>query len=199
MTDSNPATPPGGDLSYSYRPSLLGAPWSFRLTSGAILSEKGRHSIGTPYDSVTRVRMSFRPVTMQSQRFLTEIWAKGSPKLTLTSASWKSMVEQERLDQPYIAFVRALHKRIAATGAPVRYEAGLNPPLYWISVAVSAATALGLAALTLRAIQLQSWVAAAMVGVFLALFTWQVGNYLRRNRPGQYRPDALPANLLPRS
>jgi hypothetical protein len=31
----------------------------------------------------------------------------------------------------------------------------------------------------------------------LGLFLWQSGNYFRRNRPGSYRPDALPKLLVP--
>ena len=38
----------------------------------------------------------------------------------------------------------------------------------------------------------------AFTGVFLALFIWQAGNFLRCNRPGVYRPDAPPAEVLPK-
>jgi hypothetical protein len=40
--------------------------------------------------------------------------------------------------------------------------------------------------------------AVAVVGVFLALFLWQGGSFFRRNRPGLYRPDALPPDLMPK-
>ena len=39
--------------------------------------------------------------------------------------------------------------------------------------------------------------AAALVGAFFALFAWQSGAFFRRNRPGRYRPDAVPADLVP--
>jgi hypothetical protein len=29
------------------------------------------------------------------------------------------------------------------------------------------------------------------------LFVWQSTSYFQRNRPGRYRPDALPAQLVP--
>ncbi len=48
---------------------------------------------------ITRIRMSFRPVTMQSYRFLTEIWSDRNPKLPIVSSSWKSLTEQERMDE----------------------------------------------------------------------------------------------------
>ena len=66
---------------------------------------------------------------MQSQRFLTEIWAEGAPKLEICSSSWKSMVEQERLDGAYAAFVTELHRRLAQAGVAARFEQGTNPVL----------------------------------------------------------------------
>jgi hypothetical protein len=32
---------------------------------------------------------------------------------------------------------------------------------------------------------------------FAALFGWQIGGFIRRNRPRAYQFDALPADLLP--
>jgi hypothetical protein len=39
---------------------------------------------------------------------------------------------------------------------------------------------------------------ALFVVAFLAVFLWQMGGFLRGNRPGTYRLDALPADVLPR-
>jgi hypothetical protein len=46
-------------------------------------------------------------------------------------------------------------------------------------------------------VQMGATAGALMVGGFLALFLWQVGTFFRRNRPGTYRPDAIPAEVLP--
>jgi hypothetical protein len=40
-------------------------------------------------------------------------------------------------------------------------------------------------------------IGAAVAGVFLAFYLWQLGTFFRRNRPGRYRPDAIPAAVLP--
>jgi hypothetical protein len=186
-----------GDPVYAYKPSLLGAPWEFRLTPGALEWSIGRHQGRTPYDRIARVRLSFRPVTMQTRRFVTEIWPAGGSKLSIASSSWKSVLEQEGRDQDYGAFVRELHRRMAAAGAPASFESGSPALLYWPGVAVFVVVSFGLAALTLQALQIGAWAGAAFVGGFLALFAWQSGNYFRRNRPGRYRPDALPEWLVP--
>jgi hypothetical protein len=186
-----------GDPTYAYKPSLLGAPWEFRLTPDALEWSIGRHQGRTPYDRITRVRLSFRPVTMQTRRFVTEMWPAGGPKLSIASSSWKSVLEQEGRDQDYGAFVRELHRRIATAGAPAAFETGSPGLLYWPGLAVFVVVSFGLAALTLQALQIGAWAGAAFVGGFLALFLWQSGNYFRRNRPGRYRPEAPPEWLVP--
>jgi hypothetical protein len=197
MQDGTDATEPDAPA-YAYKPSLMGAPWEFKLAPDVLEWRIGRHQGRTPYTRIARVRLSFRPVTMQTRRFVTEIWPADGPRLVVASSSWKSIVEQEGRDQAYGAFIRELHRRIAASGARVTFEAGSPPILYWLGLAVFVIVTLGLAVLTVRALQSGAWAAAAIIGGMLCLFVWQSGNYFRRNRPGSYRPEALPEQLVPR-
>jgi len=184
---------------YAYRPSLLGAGWAFRLTADGIAWEAGAKSGRVPYRAVRRVRMAYKPASMQTHRFVTEIWAPGVPRLVIVSSSWKSLVEQERLDAPYAAFVRELHRRLRDAGAPVDYVQGRNPLSYWPGLALFVVVGLGLAAAVARALQTHALGGAVVVAGFLALFLWQGGNFFHRNRPGRYSPQALPAQLMPKS
>ena len=195
---ANPVIKANGQLSYSYRPSLVGAVREFKLTGDDIEWSAGRWSGRIPFRTVSRIRMSFKPSNMQWHRFLTEVWADGAPKLEIISSSWKSVFEQERLDKSYSAFVAELHRRVAGAAMPVRYEQGRNPLLYWPGFVAFVGVALGLAALIVRALQADALGGAAFIGAFLALVLWQGGNFVRRNRPGVYRPDALPSELLPK-
>jgi hypothetical protein len=197
MSDSGPAAAGEAGLDYSYRPSLLGAPWVFSLRGDTLEWRAGRKTGAVALRAIKRMRLSFRPVTMQSRRFLTEIWADGAPKLEICSSSWKSMVEQERLDRGYATFVAELHRRLAQAGMPVRYDQGSDPLLYWPGLAVFAVVALALAFLCVRGLQAHAWGGTAFVAAFLLIFLWQAGNYFRRNRPGHYRPERLPAELMP--
>lgn len=189
----------GANLVYMYRPSLLGAPFELKLTDTGLEWVAGRRSGRTAYRDISRVRMSYRPANMQAYRFITEIWSDGAPKLRAVSSSWKSMVQQERLDGPYSAFVTELHRRIAQSGAATRFEQGSNPFIFWPGVVVFAGVELGFAGLVVRALQADAKGGAAFIAVFMALFFWQGGNFLRRNRPGLYRPDALPEMLMPKA
>ena len=186
------------DLAYSYKPSLMAAPFEFRLTPTALAWSKGSFADRVPYDRIRRLRLSFRPVTLQSYRFVAEIWPAAGPKLMIASTSWRSMLEQERHDAAYNGFLVELHQRIAQSGGAPSFETGAPVPMYWIGVAVFAVTGLLLAYLVLRALLLGELGGAAIVAVFLALFVWQVGMGIYRNRPGTYRPDALPPDVLPK-
>jgi hypothetical protein len=187
------------DPVYSYKPSLAGTPWSLRLAANDLIWNRGRHSGRVPYRDVARIRLSFRPVTMQTRRFLTEIWAPGAPKLVIASASWKGLVEQETRVKSYSEFVTKLHARIAASSGRPRCETGLHPFHYWLGVIVYAAVLLGLAALIARALQVASYPGALFVAAFFAIFAWQLGNFFKLNKPGRYQPDAPPQTLLPPS
>jgi|SRR6185437_11292345 len=189
---------PVADVTYFYRPSVLGATWTFTLKGDVIFWDTGRKSGRIPLRSIRRVRMSFRPLAMQTIRYRTEVWSEEAPKIEFVSTSWKSMVEQERFDRAYRNFLIALHSRLARAGGAVRFEQGVGAAIYWCGLAVFVIASLAIAALAVRAVAERAWGGAAVIGVFLALFLWQAGVYFRRNRPGLYRADALPADLLPK-
>ena len=195
--DADGQPDPDGDLRYEYKPSLMGAAWELRLRPDALEWRTGRHHGRIPYDRITRIRLSFRPVSMQTRRFVTEIWWPGARRLSIASTSWRSLLEQAAQDYDYGAFVRDLHARVAAAKGAASFETGVPPLLYWPGVVVFVGVAAGLAMLTLRALALGAYSGAALVAAFLALFVWQSGGYFKRNRPGRYRPDAVPKELVP--
>ena len=196
-SSQDPAATTPDAVTYSYKPSLIGTPFEVRLLPDALIWQAGGRSGRIPYREVRRLRLSFRPVTMQSERFQTEIWPAHGPKIVIASSSWKSMVEQEQRNGPYGAFVRELHRRLAATGSPARLEAGSPPLLYWPAVTLFVGVSLGLAALIIRALQVPAYSGAAFVAAFLALFLWKAGTFFRRNRPAVYAPDNPPRELIP--
>ena len=186
------------DPTYSYRPSLVGALHAFQLRPEGIGFEVGSRSGTVPYGAIRRVRMSYRPVSLQPHRFVTEVWADGAPKLQIASATARGMAEIARQDAAYSDFVTALHRRLGAAGTAAVFESGKNPVVYWVGLVLIVAVGLGLVALAVGGLQAGSFGGAALVVGFLALFVWQMGNLFRRNRPRRYTPDAPPADLLPR-
>jgi hypothetical protein len=191
-TSSNAAA----DLAYSYKPSLMGAPYEFRLHPDALEWRLGPRAGRVPYRAIRRVRLSFQPATMQGRRFVTELWAADAPKLAIVSTSWRGLAEQAAQDTAYAGFVRELHRRLAAAGSTADFDAGRPPVLYWPGLVVFAAAVAALVLLTVHALLTGAWTGAAVIGGLGALLAWQSGAYFWRNYPGRYRPDALPARLL---
>jgi len=187
----------GTPITYSYRPSLLGAGWEFTLAQHGLDWTRGDRSGHVSYASIRRIRVSYRPMSMQMHRFVTEIVAEGAPFLRAVSTSWKSLVEQERLDGAYSAFVFELHRRAAERSPQLICERGRSPFLYWPGLLSFVLIAVGLAVLIVRALQAHALLAAVLIAIFLGLFVWHAANFFRRNRPGSYQPDVLPAELLP--
>ena len=192
------AAEPVPGLQYAYKPSLMGGVWTFELAPDALVWTIGSASGRVRYADIRRIRMAFRPVTLQSHRFLTEIWSDKNPKIPIASASWKSMMEQERLDDPYARFVTALHEKIAMAGGTPRLLAGAIPWLYWPGVVIFAGICLAVAALIARALQQGETAATFFLLGFFVLLLWQLGGFFKRNRPRVYTIDALPADILPK-
>jgi hypothetical protein len=187
-----------GDATYAFKPSLMGAACQFTLKPDALEWEIGRRSGRMRYDRIQAIRLSYRPVTMQSHRFITEIWSADNPKVQIVSVSWRSIMEQERLDKAYSNFITELHRRVAGAGTAARFTTGLPVATYLVGLVVFSAVLLATAVMVVRAASFEQWGATAIVGVFFLVFGYQLGNYFYRNRPGRYRPDAIPPAVLPK-
>lgn len=183
---------------YSFRTSMMGPPHEFRLAADALEWTAGRRSGRVPYAAVQRVRLSFRPLSLQTHRFIAEIWGSGQPKLTIASTSWKSLVEQQRQDGAYRAFLTEFHRRVAAQAPGASYETGTAAFIYWPGVILFSGLLFGFAFLVVQALLEQSWAGALFIGVFGAVFVHQMGGFFWRNRPGRYDPAQMPDHILPR-
>ena len=184
---------------FAFKSSLVGAPYEFHLADDALEWRRGAVSGRTPYGNIRRIRLGFRPVTMQNYRFLTEIWPGSGPKLQIASTSWKSLVEHQRLDADYRSFVGDLCRRVGAAGGKTDFVTGSPAFLFWPGVVVLVGAGVALIGLIIRAITEQQWGGAGFIAAFLAFFLWQAGNFFHRNRPGRFDPTAVPPQVLPRA
>lgn len=183
---------------FAYKPTLVGAPLEFVLRDDRIECRRaGRTFAFVPYRDVRKVRLAFRPLTMQSYRFIAEIWSRGGPKLSLASSSPRGIVGHEQHDEHYKVFVTELHRRIAAAGGDVEYLSGSPSFLYWPGVVVFFGLCAGVLLLVKQAMESDSKVAFLVVGAMLLFFLYQTGMFFYRNRPGRYTPDTLPKDVMP--
>jgi hypothetical protein len=193
QTDEDDAGP-----TYAFKPSVVGGWCTFTLKPDGLHWQIGARGGRVRYERIRAVRLSFRPVTMQSRRFVTEIWSTDNPKIQIVSVSWRSVVEQVRQDGPYSDFVTELHRRLAACGSAAQFTTGLPAISYWLGVVTFVAVLVAMAVVMLRTARLEQWSASAIVAAIFAVFALQIGNYFRRNKPSRYRPDAIPREVLPK-
>jgi hypothetical protein len=187
------------DVTYSFKPSLMGAPQEFRVGADALYWQAGRYEGRIPYRTIKAIRLSFRPMTMQTQRFVTEIWAESAPKLTVSSASVRGAVDMQRQDAPYAAFVRALHRQMTARGAKPQLLAGSSRYVYWPGVVLFGLLGPAIVVMLVRSVQAGAAAGAAILGVVMLYFFYQMATFFWRNWPSAYDAAVLPERVLPRS
>ncbi len=82
-------------------------------------------------------------------------------------------------------------------GSKATLTGGLGPRIYAAAIALLTLVAVAMAGLLLRAIATGEFAGVLFLVGFAALFAWQIGGFVRRNRPRTYTFDHLPEALLP--
>jgi len=186
-------------LEYRFKPSLLGALWSFTLTADALIWRHGRREAVFPLDEIARLRLTYRPQSLQARRYRTDIIMTDGRRVALISVTWRAMLALTPQSRDYTAFVRALHQRLVARGSKAIGFCGLARPLYLAGLFGLGLIALAMLVLAIGALAQGYLSGAGFIVAFLALGGWQLGTYFWRNRPRTYRLDAVPDELVPPS
>jgi hypothetical protein len=191
------ALPDHASIQYAYKASLIGSAHQFELTERGLSWRIAGRTALWDYADIAAVRLSYRPVSMQSRRFRADITKAGGGRLVIFSTSWQTAALMAPQDQDYRAFIIGLHARMAQAGSRAALSCGLHPRLYAAAVVVVTLLAVAMAGLLLRSIVSGEWAGVLFLVGFAALFTWQVGGFITRNRPLTYTFDDLPKALLP--
>jgi hypothetical protein len=182
---------------YAYKASLIGAAHQFELTEQGLSWRVAGRSGLWPYADVAAVRLSYRPVSMQSRRFRADIENAAGARVVILSTSWQTAALMAPQDQDYRAFISQLHARMAGAGSRALLLGGLGPGTYAAAVICVTLVGVAMAGLFVRSIATGEWAGALFLVGFSALFAWQVGGFITRNRPLAYTFDHLPKVLLP--
>jgi hypothetical protein len=86
---------------------------------------------------------------------------------------------------------------MAQAGSKAVLTGGLGRNVYAAGLTLVILLAIGIAALFIRAMVTGEFSGALFLLAFAALFGWQIGGFLRRNRPLVYTFSEIPARLLP--
>jgi hypothetical protein len=191
---SNQASPA---VRYAYRASLIGAAHQFELTDAGLSWRVSGKSDVWPYAGIASIRLSYRPVSMQAHRFRADIENTGGARLVMLSTTWQTAALMAPQDNDYRAFIAQLHARMAEAASKATLIGGLSPRLYGTALVLLTLVSLAMTGLLIRAIAVGEWAGILFLLGFAALFAWQIGGFVRRNRPRTYTFDHLPEALLP--
>ena len=189
-------SPRASSCRYAYKASLIGAAHEFELTDKGLSWQVGNKSGCWPYTDISAIRLSYRPVSMQSRRFRADV-ESGGQRIVVLSTTWQTVTLMSPQDREYRDFITELHARMAQSGSKAALIRGIGHGTYFAGVALLALVGIAIAGLLLRAILTGAYVGALFLIGFAALFTWQIGGFVMRNRPGEYTFADLPKALLP--
>lgn len=182
---------------YAYKASLIGAAHHFELTDEGLSWRIAGKSGLWPYAGISAIRLSYRPVSMQSQRFRADIDNVSGGRIAILSTTWQTAALMAPQDQDYRIFITRLHRRMEQAGSTATLIGGLRPRIYAAAIVLLTLVAIAMAGLFVRAIATSEFAGALFLVGFAALFGWQIGGFIRRNRPRGYSFGHLPEALLP--
>ena len=182
---------------YAYKASLIGASHQFELTGEGLSSRVAGKSGVWPYADIAAIRLSYRPVSMQSRRFRADIENANRQQITILSTSWQTVTLMAPQDQDYRAFIALLHRRMQEAGSHAALIGGVRPWAHIAGVVLLALVAVAISGLLVRALATGELAGALFLVGFAALFARQIGGFVTRNRPRTYTFDHLPEALLP--
>jgi len=187
----------GAPVRYAYKASLMGSAHQFELRDDGLSWRVAGKSGVWPYAGIAAIRLSYRPVSMQSRRFRADIDRSGGGRLAIVSTSWQTAALMAPQDRDYRTFITQLHRRMAEAGSKAALSGGLRPGIYAAAVVLLVLVGIAIAGLFVRAVATGEFAGALFLVGFTALFGWQIGGFVRRNRPRAYSFDHLPEALLP--
>jgi hypothetical protein len=182
---------------YAYKASLIGAAHQFELTEQGLSWRIAGRSGLWRYEDIASIRLSYRPVSMQARRFRADIGNADVGRLSIFSTSWQTAALMAPQDKDYRDFIIELHARMAKIGSRATLTGGLGPRLYAAAIICVTLVAIAMGGLMVQSVASGEWPGMLFLAGFAALFAWQVGGFVRRNRPLLYSFSALPKALLP--
>lgn len=182
---------------YAYKASLIGAAHRFELADEGMTWLIAGKSGLWPYADICAIRLSYRPVSMQSRRFRADIDHVSGGRIAVLSTTWQTAALMAPQDHDYRVFIAQLHERMEKAGSRAALIGGLRPRIFAAAIVFLTLVAIAISGLLVRAIATGEFAGVLFLLGFAALFAWQIGGFVRRNKPQAYTFDRLPEALLP--
>src|SRR5436190_13250651 len=116
MTDDHHNMQSPISVRYTFKLSFAGTRRECRLLARGLEFSAGDSPRFWQYNEIASIRLTYRPVSMQSRRFRADIRTTAGLTLPIVSTNWKSIVLLEPQDEEYRTFVVDLHRRPIESG-----------------------------------------------------------------------------------
>lgn len=184
-------------ISYAHRNSLFHKQRQYRILHDGLAWQDDDQSVVLPYCDIQSVELQFAPSRVQGNRYLMTLNAKKLGKVQITNTTYRGIGHFEELNETYVPFVQALHQKIADKNSDVVFKQGSS----WAGYIFSILVVLFLILVVISAGWFFTmfgmiWVAFIKL-VILAYYLPRLWRYIKRNKPAEYDPLALPQNVLP--
>lgn len=185
-------------LSFTLRSNAFQGTRSYRLTDDALTwEEEDKPLDGVFYDDIAEVRLAFVPTRVSRNRYRTQIIFRQGGMVELFNTDYQGFGKLPEKNDEYVAFLRELHRRIAASAAPTLFRKGNSTIAYVFNLLLTLFifAMVALAFLLLANLGL-IWIAVIKLGIIL-FFIPTLIRYIRRAKPATYDPLHVPDDMLP--
>lgn len=189
--------PPPFALEHRCRVSVLEKEILWRL-EGNILQQitGGLPVFAVPLEEIATIRLIYAPTRFQTGRYACRIGLRGGHSLGLQNEHFEGFATFTDRSESYRSLVLALIRRRAAIGGGCRYLCGTS----WVNWIVQTGILLGsgvlLAAVLLAFGPSSNGMIAVKFFLIAAMLPIAV-QWVLKNRPGTFDPEAVPSGLLP--
>lgn len=205
---------------YEQRPKPYSHALELRLDRAALRGERGKSNQSFPLAAIEKITLTYTPRNVARHTFRCDVQAKDGRSVRFENISWRSLIEAERLNAGYNQVVRALIDRASRANPKLILQGGITPFRYWFMLIVGVALTGALIGTVIYALGADAAlpnleksipIENTIFRIFgrwsnlLALFSsglaayialW-LREYLTRNRPRTFRPEAIPDALMP--
>jgi hypothetical protein len=197
ISATDPSLKPVHYVTYGHRARPYSHEAVFELRDDRIAIEQGSRKGDFLFGEIVMIRLMYKPKNTTNEGYQTKIYRRDRKTAAFTNLSWKSLVDVDRQDADYSSFLRKMILATSAVNPSVVLVAGLPRWKHMLVSLFGAASVAALALVTVQALMQGSWPMALLTAGLAGYFVWWAMRYVSRNRPRHFKPDNIPADVMP--
>jgi hypothetical protein len=159
--------------------------------------EEGGASGGMPLSDIAAIQLEYAPTRPEPNRYRCRVVLKSGKTLEFFNRTYRGVYDFADTSVEYVRFVEALHAALRAQGPGCKFTAGTSEGRYMANVGCLAFVALLLGVVAIALLMTGLFLIVIIKMVLIVLYGPVALRWLRRNKPRQYAPEAIPKEVLP--